>query len=255
MRSTHARSLYERSEDARPPKIRRIDTPWGLRSQERVTQVQVAAAAAAEEIAKDTALSLFGFRQYVGDSATALQGMLKSTNDKISTTRTMQRNLRTDVEDKFSDLHLQDIQHESTIRELNGKMQGQSYEIELLTRRINVLHDQQTALLHTLAAQVGNDAPVAQVAQAGPVALMIPTVLAHSPTSEVEDYDGVEHEEIREHVERALETSDDEFYEDGSANFYHCRGHYVEDEVFPGVSVLHRCANRMGCSDDPDALG
>ena len=214
-----------------------------------MTQVQVAAAAAAEELAKDTALSLFGFRQYVSDSASTLEFCMESTNDKISTTRTMQRNLRSDVDAKFSELHKNE-----TIRELNQRVLGQSYEIELLKRRMNVLHDQQTALLHTLAAQVGNGAPGAQVAQVGPVALtltyeppaaqdMIPTVRAHSPTSEVDD-----EQEIRELVGRAIETSDDEFYDDGSANFYHGPSHYVETQV-------HRCANRMGCSSDPDALG
>ena len=261
MRSERARTLYDRMEDSRPPKAaRHTATPWKLRSQDGPTKEQVAAAAAAEKLAKDTPLSLFGFRQYVSDSASTLELCLESTNDrlndKISTTRTMQRNLRSDVDAKFSELHKNE-----TIRELNQRVIGQSYEIELLKRRMNVLHDQQTALLHTLAAQVGNGAPGAQVAQVGPVALtltyeppaaqdMIPTVSAHSPTSEVDD-----EQEIRELVGRAIETSDDEFYEDGSANFYTCPGHYVETEVFPGVSVLHRCANRMGCSDDPDALG
>ena len=52
------------------------------------------------------------------------------------------------------------------------------------------------------------------------------------------------------HDEEVLEESDDEFYGDPptSANF--CHGQYVKLGA-----VLHRCDNRMGCSDDPDALG
>ena len=233
-----------------------------LRSAKRLKIVAAAAANAAEACAKATPMSLFAMGRYMSDTAVTLQGIVDSQDDKIAKAKAdlsdMQDNLYDDIHEKVKkDRKLLWQQQAASVAELREKMAEQAALYAHLAIEYKALDEKYGALLHMLAEQAGTNAVVA------PVEAPLPIVfVSECPDTPIHD-DGVELEQeiVEQAIEQAIETSDDEYYGDGSANFDHGEYEYVADPAMPGGAVLkltasqpdaarlcavpYRCANKM----------